>query len=56
MTLDSVEVVILELGKGLWFGNRIEKSLINPNQCRKFRIKICNDPTNPHKKLGIELS
>ena len=32
LTLDSVEVVILEFGQGLWFGNRMEKSLINPNQ------------------------
>ena len=32
LTLDSGEVVILEFGQGLWFGNRMEKSLINPNQ------------------------
>ena len=36
----SGEVVILEFGQGLWFGNRMEKSLINPNQCRKFGIQI----------------
>ena len=54
LTLDSGEVVILEFGKGLWFGNKMEKSLINPNQCQKFRIKICNDPTDPHRNMGIE--
>ena len=54
MILDSREVVILEFGQGLWFGNRMKKSLINPNQCRKFGIKICNDPTNPHRKLVSE--
>ena len=50
------EVVILEFGKGLWFGNRTEKSLINPNQCQNFGIQIFNDPTNPHRNLVIEAS
>ena len=56
LTLYSGEVVILELGKGLWFGNRMEKSLINPNQCRKSGIQICNYPTDPHRKLLIGAS
>ena len=56
LILDSGEVVIMEFGQGLWFGNRMEKSLIKPNQCQKFGIQICNDPTNPHSKLVIEAS
>ena len=56
MTLDSGEVVILEFVQGLWFENRMEKLLIKPNQCRKFGIKIFNDPTDPHRKLVIEAS
>ena len=56
MTLDSGEVVILEFGQGLWFGNRMEKSLINPNQCQKFGVQIFDDPTNPHRNMGIEAS
>ena len=56
LSLDSYEVVILEFGQGFWFGNTIEKSLINPNQCRKFGNKICNDPTDTHRKLVIEAS
>ena len=56
LTLDSGEVVILEFGQGLWFGNMMDKSLINPNQCRKFGIKICDDPADPHRILGIESS
>ena len=56
LTLDSCEVVILEFGQGLWFVNRMEKSLINPNQYRKFGIQICYDPTNPQRKLLIEAS
>ena len=56
LTLDSGEVLIMELVKGLWFGDRMEKSLINPNQCRNFGIKILNDPTDPHRNMGIEAS
>ena len=33
LTINPEEVVILEFGQGLWFGNRMEKSLINENQC-----------------------
>ena len=54
LTLDSWERLIMGFGQGLWFGNRMGKSLINPNQCQKFGIKICDEPTNPHRKLGIE--
>ena len=56
LTLDSDEVVIMEFGKVLWFGNRMGKSLINPKECQKFGIQICDEPTDPHRKLGIEAS
>ena len=56
VTLYSGEVIILEFGQGLWFGNRMERALINPNQCQKFGIQICNDPTDPHRKLVVEAS
>ena len=55
-TLDSRKVVILEFGEGLWFGNRMEKSLIKPNQCQNRGMQICNDQTDPQRKLGIEAS
>ena len=51
--LYSGEVIILE---SLWIGNRVEKSLINPNQFQKFDIKVCDDRTDPHSKLVIESS
>ena len=56
LALDSGKVVILEFVKVLCFVNRMEKSLINPNQCRKFGIQICNKPTDPHSYLVIEAS
>ena len=46
----------MEFGKGLWFENRMEKSLISPNQCQKFGIQICDNPTDSHRKLRIEAS
>ena len=48
------EVIILRFGQGFWFGNRIKKTLINPNQCRDFGIPICDDPTNHCRPLVNE--
>ena len=56
LALDSGEELILEFGQGLCFGNTMEKSLINPIQCLKFRIQICIEPTDPHRKLVIQAS
>ena len=40
LTHDPGEVGILDFGQGLWFENRMEKLLMNPNQCQKFGIQI----------------
>ena len=53
--LDSGETIILEFGQGLWFGERMEHSLINPNQCRAFGIQVSDDPTDDTRTFGIEL-
>ena len=53
-TLDTGEVVILIFGQGLWFGDRMDKSLINPYQCRSYGIPLCDDPTDMYRTLGIE--
>ena len=55
VTLDSGETLVLIFGQGLWFGNRMNKSLINPNQCRAYNVPVCDDPTDPYRPLGIEL-
>ena len=52
-SLESGEMIILLFGQGLWFGNKMEKNLINPYQCRSFGITLCDDPTDPNRKLGI---
>ena len=48
------EFIILIIGQGLWFGNRIEKTLINTNQRQDSGIPICDEPTDKHRPLGIE--
>ncbi len=53
-TTENGEVVILIFGQGLWFGNRMEKSLLNPYQCRSYGVALCDDPTDRHRDLGIE--
>jgi len=53
--LDSGETIILEFGQGLWFGDRLNHSLINPNQCRAYGIQVCDDPTDPNRDIGVEL-
>jgi hypothetical protein len=48
------EVVILLFHQGLWFGDALENSLINPNQSRMHGIEICDDPFDPNQKIGIK--
>lgn len=44
---------IIEVNQGLWFGNRMEHSLLSPNQCRWHGIEICDDPFDPNRPLRI---
>ncbi len=54
--LESGETIILEFGQCLWFGERMEHSLINPNQCRSLGIRVCDDSTDDNRDFGMELS
>jgi len=45
--LDSGETIILEFGQGLWFGDR--------KQCLSYGINVCDDPTDQHRGIGMEL-
>ena len=38
------ETIILLFHQGLWFGDKLPNSLINPNQCRMHGVEICNAP------------
>jgi len=52
--LDTGET-ILQIGQGLWFGDRLNHSLINPNKCRSYGFSVCDDPTDPNRDIRIEL-
>ena len=52
---DQGTTFILVIDEALWFGECMEHSLINPNQIRATGIKLCDDPTDPYRDLGIEV-
>ena len=41
---EDCRTYILEFNEGLWFGNRMDHLLINPNQVRMTGISVCDDP------------
>ena len=45
--------MILIVNEALWFGTAMSNSLLNPNQCRAFGVSVCDDPTDPHRALGL---
>ena len=53
-TSHTGKLYILVFGQGLWFGDRMDISLIKPNQCRSYGISLCNYPTDPHMPLGFQ--
>ena len=52
---DNGRTYILEFNEGLWFGNRMDHSLINPNHLRMTGISLCDDPFDPNRALGIDI-
>ena len=40
--------------KGLWFGKRMRKSLVNPNQFPEFGVMVCDDTTDTYRSIGID--
>ncbi len=45
---------ILIINEGLWFGDRLSNSLINPNQLRFSGITVHDNPFNPVEPIGID--
>jgi hypothetical protein len=50
---ETGETTILLFHQGLWFGDDLTNSLINPNQCRSHGIDICDDPFDPNRTIRI---
>ena len=53
-TSHTGKVYIIVFGKCLFFGYRMDSSLINPNKCRSYSISPCNDPADPHRALRFQ--
>ena len=54
--LEDCCTYILEFNEGLWFGNRMDHSLINPNQVRMTGISLCMALLIDIERLGSILS
>ncbi len=52
---DQGKTIILgnTVNQGLWFGNTMQHSLVNPNQCRIIGINLCDNPFDKYQKFGI---
>ncbi|KAI2511679.1 Reverse transcriptase (RNA-dependent DNA polymerase) [Fragilaria crotonensis] len=53
---DSGASVVLVADQVLWFGDELHCSLINPHQIRSHGFSVCDDPWDPHRALGIDLT
>ena len=48
------ETTILIFHQGLWFGDGLTNSLINPNQCRAHGIELNDNPFDTREQLGFK--
>jgi len=44
---------ILVVHQGLWFGDKLNKSLLNPNQLRFHGVSVSDDPTDDSRAFGL---
>jgi hypothetical protein len=47
------ETIILYFYQVLWYGKRMQMSLLNPTQIRYFGITVSDDPTDTARPFGI---
>jgi len=45
---------LLYVNQGLWFGDKLDHSLWNPNQIRHFGIPVSDDPYDNSRRFGID--
>jgi hypothetical protein len=50
---ETGETTISMFHQGLWFGDNLTNSLINPNQCQINGIDVCDDPFDTYRSLGV---
>jgi hypothetical protein len=52
---ETGETIILHFNQVLWYGDKLNQSLINPNQLRHRGIPVCDDITDQNRRFGIDL-
>ena len=45
---------LLQVNEGLYYGKKLDHSLLNPNQIRSYGIPYCNNPYDKERGLKIE--
>ena len=52
---DTGETFILIIHEALWFGDKLDHSLINPNQVRSNGFRLSDDPFDITRDFGLEV-
>jgi hypothetical protein len=52
---ETGETIVLYFNQVLWYGDKLDHCLINPNQLRHQGIPVCDDITDWNRRFGIEL-
>jgi hypothetical protein len=47
------ETFVLVMNESLWLGDRMSVTLLNPNQCRLYGVKVQDDPTHRRRPISI---
>ena len=50
---ETGETIIIDVNQGLYFGDRMEESLVNPNQVRSYGLYLNDNPFEPGELFGI---
>ena len=50
---ESGQTFILVVNEGLWFGSKLQSTLLNPNQLRYSGVTVADSPFNPAEPLSI---
>ena len=50
---ESGQTFILVVNEGLWFGSKLQSTLLNPNQLRYSGVTVADNPFNPAEPLSI---
>ncbi len=54
--LESGQTQILIVNEGLWFGEKLQNTLLNSNQLRFAGVTVADNPFNTEEPISIETS